>query len=139
MKKLLLLILLVILGVFAWRIGERLSPDALGMGIGVLLGVMAGVPAALLLLASNRRRGEQDDAPGYAGGGRAAQGYPYPPQAPVIVLTGAGMAAPPQQGGPGYPDPRRALPAPRTMDAQTMDGERRFKVVGEQEEWIDEW
>lgn len=136
MKKLLLLVLLVILGLFAWRIGERLSPDALGMGIGVLLGVMAGVPAALLLLASSRRRGERDDAASHAGARQMTQGYPYPPQAPVIVLTGAGMAAPSQ---PGYPDPRRALPAPHAMDAQTIDGERRFKVVGEQEEWIDEW
>ncbi len=137
MKKVILLVLLVVLGAFAWRIGERLSPDALGMGIGVLLGVMAGVPAALLLLASNRRRGDQDEVPSHAG--RTAQGYPYPPQAPVIVLTGAGMAAPPQQAGPGYPDPRRALPAPHTMDAQPMDGGRRFKVVGEEEAWIDEW
>ena len=58
----------------------------------------------------------------------------------MIILAGPGMAPPPQPGYPqggymagGYP----ALPNP---DAQMPPSSgRRFKVVGEQEEWIDDW
>jgi len=140
MKKFIVLIALVIMGAFAWGIGSKLSPDAIGMGLGVLLGVLAGVPAALLLMVSNRQRGRRDDdetpqhmrqlPPGMAG---------YPPQAPVIVLAGQGMAAPPPQPGfgsqPGYP----ALPGPQAGGFEMAAEERRFKVVGEQEGWVDEW
>ena len=37
-----------------WWIGERLSPDAIAMAIGLLLGVLSGVPAAALVLAALR-------------------------------------------------------------------------------------
>lgn len=49
-------VLLVFVGTAGWRIGEALSPDALSMAVGVLFGVMAGVPTALLVMAGNRRR-----------------------------------------------------------------------------------
>ena len=133
---------LVFVGVAAWRIGGQLSSDALGMAVGLLFGIMAGVPTALLVMAANRRREqEQEEAvehrrksnqaqqppQGYYGG--YGSGYPQPP---VIVLAGAQ----PQ----GYGDPygaqrqqQRALPAPHTVDV------RQFKVVGEKEEWVDEW
>ena len=42
-------------GIAGWRIGGELSPDAMGMAIGMLFGVMAGIPTALLVLASERR------------------------------------------------------------------------------------
>ena len=83
------------------------------MGVGVAFGVMAGIPTALLLLASNRRdaaeRPRQLDAP---------PGYPQQP--PVIVLTGGSHQAPPEYspyGGrqgyaPALPDD---YPAPREI------------------------
>ncbi|HRW04459.1 MAG TPA: hypothetical protein P5121_05170 [Caldilineaceae bacterium] len=37
-------------------LGASLSPDSIGMILGVLMGVLAGLPLALLVLASNRRR-----------------------------------------------------------------------------------
>lgn len=40
---------------------RSLSSDAIGMAVGVLFGVFAGVPTALLVLASNRRREFRDD------------------------------------------------------------------------------
>jgi hypothetical protein len=63
------------------------------------------------------------------------------PQPPVIVLAAPGMAQPgyPQGYPQGYGDPygqqrmRAALPAPEAVDV------RQFKVVGEKEEWVDEW
>ena len=57
-----LLALLIILGVGAWQIGNRLSTDAVGMGIGLVLGVLAGVPAALLVLATAGVRRNDDQA-----------------------------------------------------------------------------
>ena len=46
----------------AWRISELLSPDAIGMALGLTLGVIAGIPTlALVTLARGR------DAEDYAG------------------------------------------------------------------------
>ena len=150
MRQFMGLAALMFVSVVAWRIAGQLSSDALGMAVGVLFGVFAGVPAALMVMASGRRRERQDDddeettprrrqpqqmqpPPGYYGG----YGPGYAQQPPVIVL-----AAPtaPQQGYGPYGDPygqpqrmRAALPAPETVDV------RQFKVVGEKEEWVDEW
>ena len=122
------------------------------MAVGLLFGVLAGVPTALLVLASSRRRRHEDDedddetAPqgyGQSGYGQRAFGQPYPYQPPVIVLA-APQAAPapaPQWPHPqtvdsvGYPV-RQALPGP---GAPAASGGRVFKVVGEKEEFLDEW
>lgn len=143
---------LIFVGIAAWRIAGQLSADALGMAVGVLFGVMAGVPTALMVMASGRRRqAEEEEAttrrrqaaqntPQYPApyGGYGPGGYP--PQPPVIVLAGPGMGQPgyPQGYPQGYGDPygqqrMRALPQPEAVDV------RQFKVVGEKEEWIDEW
>jgi len=47
-------------GVFAWQIGSRLSTDAVGMAVGLIFGVFAGIPAALLVAASGRRQDSFD-------------------------------------------------------------------------------
>jgi len=39
-----------------WQLGGRLSTDALGMALGVLFGVMAGIPMALIAIAADRNR-----------------------------------------------------------------------------------
>lgn len=140
MKRLFFLILLVFVGVAAWRIGERLSADAIGMALGVLFGVLAGIPVALLVLASARRRdGWQDEAHGAnrRSSEVAPHGYPMPMQPPpVIVLAGPGY--PTMQQGNSQGATNRMLPAPHDAH-QGPTLERRFKVVGEQEEWIEEW
>jgi hypothetical protein len=143
---------LIFVGIAAWRIAGQLSADAIGMAVGVLFGVMAGVPMALMVMASGRRRAAEEEEstsrrrqqpqhtaqhPPYYNGG---YGPGYAPQPPVIVLAGPGMGQPgyPQGYPQGYGDPygqqrMRALPAPEAVDV------RQFKVVGEKEEWIDEW
>ena len=143
-------LLLVMAGVFAFVVGSRLSADAVGMAIGVLFGVLAGIPTALLVLASGRRRRAEEDEEelddGYAGryGRRGPHPYgAFPPQAPVIVFAPP-AAAPPQTqpGGYGYgaqPNGYGAHPALPGPGQRTVDGGRAFKVVGEQEEWITEW
>ena len=39
---------------FAYYIAERLSSDAIAMALGLLLGVLAGLPAAVLVLVTRR-------------------------------------------------------------------------------------
>lgn len=142
MKQLAVLTLLLIAGLLAWLFGSRLSADALGMAVGLIFGVLAGVPAALLVLAANRRPSRDDDDDG--GEEDAVRGRfgppaanPYGYQPPVIVVTSP-QPAQPHWPGPqtvdsvGYPV-RQALPGPGPASG------RAFKVVGEKEEWLDEW
>jgi len=140
MKRLFALLGLVLLGVVGWRVVDSLSADALGMGIGVLFGMVAGIPTAIFVLVADRRRHEGRDErrnPRYDERRDPRMlppqqmGYPYyqPQQPPVIVVTGGNGAG--QQGfvpaGPQYP----------TLDAPGWPRpERRYKVVGEEEEWL---
>jgi hypothetical protein len=148
MKQLAVVTVLVIGGVFAWVLGSRLSADALGMAVGLLFGVLAGVPTALLVMASGRRRqsddflDEDEEAGGYGQPRGAAQPYPYQP--PVIVLAAPQAAPPPAWGqqpyaqtvdSVGYPV-RQALPGPGAPGAPAG---RVFRVVGEREEMLDDW
>lgn len=139
MRKLLILACLLFVSVAAWRVTERLSSDAIGMGLGVLFGMLAGIPTALLVVAAARRREEHAAESKMMGQGRN-MGYGYPGighhQPPVIIVTGNGAPAQmmnPTQGGYEMPG-RYALPAPTEMPAQ-----RKFKMVGEQEGWVDEF
>lgn len=71
MRALLGLASIVLVGALAWGIGSRLSTDAIGMGVGMLFGMLAGLPAALLVFAAgSRRTGDYDQ--GYAAGQYAA-------------------------------------------------------------------
>lgn len=47
---------LIFMAWFGWQVGGHLSSDALAMAIGVLFGVLAGIPAMLMILASAQRR-----------------------------------------------------------------------------------
>lgn len=49
-----------IVGSCSWRLGENLSSDAIGMALGIMFGVLAGLPVALLVLASDRRQAERN-------------------------------------------------------------------------------
>lgn len=162
MKQLALLTVLVVCGVAAWLFASRLSSDALGMAVGLVFGVLAGVPTALLVLAANRRRAPVDDVDDEEDprARYAPQGYQHalPYQPPVVVVTG-GQPAPqqwqgqqPQQQWPGQAWGGQQWPAgPQTVDSvgypvrQALPGPgapsngRVFKVVGEKEEWLDEF
>ncbi len=134
MKKILLLATLIFVAVIAWRIGEKLSSDAISMGIGVLFGVMAGVPTALILIISSRGRRDYDDAPAHDRG--AHPHYPQlAAQPPVIVVTGHGLPAQSAAQQPGY----GGNPAQGQQGWDQPRPERKFKVVGEQEGWVEDW
>lgn len=133
MKQVILVGIMAAVALAAWRIGSQLSSDAVSMAVGVLFGVLAGVPTALMVLASSRRREEnrerRDESAHWQGRQRGQYGG-YLPQPPVIVVTGAPQSA---QGQPMQQ--QRFLPSPNDI---AIDA-REFKVVGEREEWIDEW
>lgn len=136
--------------VAAWVVGIKLSPDAIAFGVGVLFGVMAGIPTALLLLASQRRSAVE----------RANYNAPeqrHPQQPPVIVLTGGQGQAPPaytpyggRQGyAPALPDsyeceqwPQRGRivaheqPRPRRIvDQQAYYDEMEYRRLDRGMEW----
>lgn len=141
MRQLTTLLLLVIGGFLTWRIGESLSSDAISMGLGILFGMLAGVPAALLVLAASRRREYTDDEPQV----RKMVENPstYANQPPVIVL--AGMGGMPQQGmmGANGQAPYGLLPggAQQMYDysAWTQRPQRPYNIVGEVPETVEKW
>ncbi len=151
MKKLIVLSLLVFVGVSAWSVGSRLSSDALSMGVGILFGVLAGLPTALLVLASNRRREEPMESNSRNGRSRQQQqamlppGYGYPPpqqQPPVIVLAGGPMQQPGYPQGYGQPMaghyPPQMLNAPSRFEDDVVEA-RSFRVIGEEDGLVDEF
>jgi hypothetical protein len=143
---------LVFVGVAGWRVGGSLSPDALSMAVGVLFGVLAGVPTALLVMAGGRSRTTAEETPrmrrgeraagyegGYGGGyegGNPRGSYPpaywphQPAPPPVIVLAG------PQGMGQGWGQPP-ALNVPQP--GWTPRPDRQFTVVGDRDGLLDDW
>lgn len=97
---------LVVLGI---TVGTRMSSDALAVLVGVVAGVAASIPTALLLMAVTRRREEERPEP---------MEERYRAQPPVIVV--APGSAP--QSLPQYPayQPYQQLPA----------RQRQFRVMG---------
>ena len=81
MKNLIILALLVFVGVAGYKVSESLSHDAIILIIGFLFGVMAGIPAALIVVASQRR-----SEPALPHAYPMAQ--PSQSQPPIIVLEG---------------------------------------------------
>ena len=141
MKKLLILGGLLFIGAAGWSVGASLSSDALSMAVGILLGVLAGLPTALLVLTSSRRHDEdrreqrssargQSQPYGQLPPGYPPQGYAQP-QPPMIVF--AGQQQPQLPPASGYP-----APGFRTQE-EAWAGEResrRFRVVGEEDGFV---
>ncbi len=139
MKKVVAVCVLVLLGAGAWYIADRLSSDAIGLALGVIFGVMAGLPAALLVVASSRRSREFDDDRRGGREGQPGYGYPQMPQPPVIVVTGM-----PQQmlGGNGATNGYQVVDAPGRLALPTLQSQpasRPYRMVGEKDEWVEEW
>lgn len=117
-------------GAVGWRIGGTLSTDALGMAVGMLFGVMAGIPTALILLASERRTERHTEAqrPQIAQKPAAPQivnHYHYH-QAPTVLQDRNRRAE---------VERRHMLTGP-SLDAPAP---RQFRVVGSSDEAVDNW
>ena len=79
MRLLAFVIVTVALCAVMWTLGTALSSDAIGMAVGVVFGVLASLPTALLLLhAREPRRTHPEDRP----------------QAPIVVVTPPAPALP---------------------------------------------
>jgi hypothetical protein len=75
MRAIVTVCVIAVAALASWGVASVLSPDAIGMAVGLLFGVLAGIPTALLIMAnSNRRRRDPDDY------------EPREPPAPVVVL-----------------------------------------------------
>jgi hypothetical protein len=116
---LLVLAFIVTMGVV---VGTRMSSDAIAVLVGVVAGVAASIPCALLLMAVTRRR---DPEPAE----RQEDVYPKHYQEarravpPVIVVTPGNASAQPLPYGGGY---SHQLPQPQPQ--------RQFRVMGNEEE-----
>lgn len=134
MKRLIVLSVILFLAVMAFRLAERLSPDALGMGLGVLFGVLAGIPTAILVLASARRRDDGMDQMRPNGRGpHYVSGHPYaglPQQPPVIILAGNGL---PVQQHPPQPYNGYEMNGQPVWPPHHSGGQRQYRLVGESE------
>ena len=143
---------------------SSLSSDARGLAIGVVFGVLAGVPSALLVLASSRRNQRPYDVDDYKEGYHTIERFdqrygdrdlpPYPYQPPVIVLA-APVEQPqvvnytdnrsvtihkPVSSVPSIYDRQRQVAAEQgRKEVQRVghngQGARVFRAVGEREEW----
>jgi hypothetical protein len=128
MKQAIVVLGLVIFGALCWRLGTSLSSDALGMAVGVIFGVLAGIPSALLVMASQRhkpRRSYDDEDEEREAEYERRQQLPAQPQ--VIVLV-----APPS--GPP-PIAQREAEIQRYQAQPPAQQGRVFRIVGEREEW----
>lgn len=83
---------MVLVGAIGWRVAGSLGSDALGMAVGVLFGILAGIPTALLMLAANNRRHPET----------------LPPPAPQVTIINHYHATPAQ--------PQLAAPAPTAAE-----------------------
>lgn len=129
MKRAVLLVSIVVGSVAVWRLGGRLSADAVGLAVGVLLGVLASIPASLLILASSRRQAEPDADERWSEPRQERMTPLYQP--PVIVLAGQGGLPPAQQL------PASAHPPTQPIHGWPQsNGARQFKIVGEEERWL---
>jgi hypothetical protein len=133
MKRWIGLALLVFIGAAGWRIGGALSPDALSMAVGLLFGILAGVPTALLVMAGSRRRNSEERAEEsrvrqQQGSPMNGWSMPYPQQPPIIVVAGP-------QGMGGAPQ----LPQHNAGWHPQEPPARQFTVVGDREELGEDW
>lgn len=110
-----------------WQITKSISSDAIAMVIGVLLGVLASIPTALLLMANNKKN-EANTTNGGNG-----QMNPYQNNSPpIIILTGSG-----QLQNQGNVLEQQQVPQKRFQVLETTKtGDQKFKVIGDEgENW----
>lgn len=114
-------------------IGQRMSTDAMAVAVGVVFGVAASIPTSLLVVAATRGRRDESYRV------RREELRPPPPAPQIYVVspgTQPGQGAVPWLAGgmqgqwPGVPG----------SSGQYAAGQppRRFKLVGEDERWLEE-
>lgn len=111
MKNTIVLGLIAFVCVVGWKVGDKLSADALSMGIGILFGVLAGVPTALMVLAASRRAQPPE---------RPVQQYQQPQQPMIVMMGGQQEWGQPSRHQYIEQDP---IPAPRQITSRRRQEE----------------
>ena len=133
MRRLIGLTVLVAAVALAVVIGQRMSTDAMAVAVGVVFGVAASIPTSLLVVAATRGRRDE----GYRV--RREELRP-PPPAPQIYVVNPGTQ--PVQGAMPWLNGamQGQWPGVPGSGGQYAAGQpsRRFKLVGEDERWLEE-
>lgn len=87
MKRSSVVIALAAIAIVGWKIGGILSRDALSLMLGVIFGLMAGIPAALVALSSNRTVRREDIHRVAFADQRDVRPLPPAPSAPRSKIT----------------------------------------------------
>ena len=114
MRQLLALLVLVFAAAFAYTIGSRLASESRALVVGVAIGVVASIPAALLSVLVTTRANVQHETMGAPD--LAPRSTPAPP--PVVVVN-AGQGA------------RCARYAPYIDAALDPSQPRSFTIIGD--------
>ena len=85
MKHLPAAIFLIVVATVGWKIGSVLSRDALSMALGVIFGMMAGIPAALIAVSLKRQ--VPAEQPSNQQGERPLLPAPVPAPRPKIIIV----------------------------------------------------
>jgi hypothetical protein len=137
-KQLIVLLAVAFVITLGVVVGTRMSSDAIAVLVGVIAGVAASIPCALLLLVVTRRRQTAESEPTSAAPGSRWDAVPNktpyerPSVPPVIVVT------------PGSSVPQQIAPWSTTsglVDGTAFDpygqaqpqGQRQFRVMGYEE------
>ena len=133
MRRLIGVTILVAGVVLAVMVGQRMSSDAMAVAIGVVFGVAASIPTSLLVVAATRSRREEGYRP-------PRDELRPPPPAPQIYVVNPGTQ--PGQGNlpwlaSGMQGQWPGVPGSNGLYAAGQPA-RRFKVVGEDERWLEE-
>lgn len=132
-KRLAVIALLIFVGFAGWHAGGVLSTDAMSMAVGMVFGVLASLPTALLMLAATRHSQQAEPSsarsqPPHASG-----------QMPIVVV------APPAYPGYGQAAANQFAQLPGAQangwafPPQATRPERAFTIIGEQAEYVDDW
>ena len=140
LKQLIVLLAVAFVVTLGVVVGTRMSSDAIAVLVGVIAGVAASIPCALLLLAVTRRReAERQEPDPDRYGGR----YPDRPASPPVIVVTSGGAGPqplaPWSTTSGLIDGTAFDPAAYGGQPQ---GRRHFRGMGyeeadEQADWED--
>lgn len=98
MRNLIILCLIIAVAIMVEQTIERIDPEALSMAIGVLFGILAGIPTVLLMLVSANKRSQPAVEQPRVEIHNHHYGQPAPPTAIDVVPAAVQLAAK-QRGG----------------------------------------
>jgi hypothetical protein len=119
MRQLIVLLVLAFVVTLGVVVATRMSSDAIAVLVGVIAGVAASIPCALLLMAVTRRQEPEIREPEVRESYRDARHAP-----PPVIIVAPGNAAPQQL----------PYPASYPYQASPRRGQRQFRVMGYEDE-----